>query len=167
MTRAGKSGAGMKALFVRLLLAFVLSTTTALAVGVDEKTLSDPVQEAAARDIMKDLRCLVCQNQSIEDSDADLARDLRALVRERIAAGDSPDQVKSYLVQRYGEWVLLRPPFSTRTAVLWLGPGLVLVVAILILWRTRRRIRRSGPQPLTPEEEARLRVLLDRRENRP
>lgn len=156
---------------MRLVLAFIacllLSAGAASAVGVDEKTLPDPAQEAEARAIMKDLRCLVCQNQSIEDSDADLARDLRAIVRERVAAGETPGQVKSYMVQRYGEWVLLRPPFSARTAVLWLAPAAVLITAVLLLWRSRRRMRPAGPAPLTAEEQARLRLLLEQREDQP
>ncbi len=148
------------------LFAILVIAPLALAVGVDEQTLPDPEKEAAAREIMKELRCLVCQNQSIEDSDADLARDLRQIVRERVAAGDDADAVKAYMVDRYGEWVLLRPPFSERTALLWLGPALVVGGgALFILVRLRRRAT-PRPAPLDPAEEARLRALLEEGEGK-
>ncbi|MDA5192715.1 cytochrome c-type biogenesis protein [Govanella unica] len=142
-----------------LMAGFALWATAALAVGVDEQVLPDPAQESAARDIMKDVRCLVCQNQSIEDSDADLARDLRAIVRERVAAGDDVAGVKSYLTARYGDWVLLRPPFNGRMLALWLAPFLIMVGGGIAIYR-RTRIRRAPPPPLSREEEARLRDLL-------
>src|SRR5690606_34587623 len=104
-----------------LILALLLFAAPALAIGVDEP-LPDPAQEQRAREISKSLRCLVCQNQSIEDSNATLAKDLRRIVRERVQAGDSDDQVREYLVARYGDWVLLKPPFNVRTAALWIGP---------------------------------------------
>lgn len=98
------------------------------AVGVDAEVLGDPEQERVAQTVMAQLRCLVCQNQSIVDSDAPLAADLRGLVRTRIAAGDTPAQVKDYLVARYGDWVLLNPPLKSTTVLLWLSP-----VAVLLL----------------------------------
>lgn len=144
-----------------LLLGAMMWPGATLAVGVDEAQLPDPAQEARARDLMKDLRCLVCQNQSIDESDADLAKDLRLIVRERIAAGDSDVQVRSFLVARYGDWVLLDPPFKGRTLVLWLGPfGLVMVAAGVIWRRTRRRLPAPPPELLSAEEQARLSALL-------
>src|SRR5438309_728002 len=115
--------------WLRLLaLALALAAPThALAVQPDE-VLTDSVLEARARALSKELRCMVCQNQSIDDSDAPLARDLRILVRERLKAGDSDAQVIDFLVARYGEFVLLRPRFSWHTAVLWLGPAAMLLV---------------------------------------
>src|SRR6516164_4208768 len=108
----------------RSLVAAVLSLailSSAVALGPDE-VLSDPALEARARSLSKELRCMVCQNQSIDDSDAPLARDLRILVRERLQAGESDQQVINFLVARYGEFVLLKPRFSWHTALLWLGP---------------------------------------------
>ncbi|MFV3075070.1 cytochrome c-type biogenesis protein [Niveispirillum fermenti] len=135
----------------------------ALAVRPDEK-LSDPALEARARDISRELRCLVCQNQSIDDSDADLARDLRVLVRERLVAGDSDRQVLDFVTARYGDFVLLRPPVTSYTAVLWGGPFVLLVLAglgtALYLRRRRQEVEQTPPPALTAEEEARLRALL-------
>jgi cytochrome c-type biogenesis protein CcmH len=111
-------------------LFLVLWSGTAHAVQPDEM-LKDPVLEARARVISKELRCLVCQNQSIDDSDADLAHDLRMLVRERLKAGDSNDAVIQYIVQRYGDYVLLKPPVNSETAALWLGPGFFLIIALI------------------------------------
>jgi cytochrome c-type biogenesis protein CcmH len=148
---------------LRVMVLAVLIPMQALAIGVDEKQLDDPAMEARAREIMKDLRCLVCQNQSIEDSNADLARDLRVIVRERVAAGDSREEVKTYMVARYGEWVLLKPPFSVRTWALWLGPLVLLLVGGLIAWRyVRRPMQTGGAAPLSPEEEARINEILAR-----
>jgi cytochrome c-type biogenesis protein CcmH len=142
----------------RLCLALILMLCTpgphAFAVQPDE-ILSDPALELRARALSKELRCMVCQNQAIDDSDAPLARDLRILLRERLRTGDTDQQVLDFLVARYGEFVLLRPPFSSHTAVLWLTPAGILVVgaiSLYLLWR-----RRAGPQEsLTPREEARL-----------
>ncbi len=142
----------------------VLWCSPVMAVGVDEQTLP-PTQEAVARSIMKELRCLVCQNQSIEDSDADLARDLRSIVRERVAAGDDEAGVKSYLTERYGDWILLQPPFNARMAVLWLAPFLIIGLAAFLLWR-RARFKTGmpdmAPAPLTADEQAALDRLLDK-----
>lgn len=147
----------------RFVIASVIAiwASAAVAVGVDELVLEDPAQEALARDIMKEVRCLVCQNQSIEDSDADLARDLRLIVRERIAAGDNEQGVKDYLLARYGDWILLRPPFNARMMLLWLAPAFILIAGGIIVYR-RGRKGVSGPlDPLSAEEEARLKAILD------
>jgi cytochrome c-type biogenesis protein CcmH len=137
--------------------------TPALAVQPDEK-LSNPQLESRAREISAELRCLVCQNQSIDDSDAPLARDLRLLVRERLQAGDSNDKVLQFLVDRYGEFILLRPPFSLRTYALWGAPLLILLMGIVLVRRTVMASRgRDIPSPpdLTAQEQQRLRELLD------
>jgi len=134
----------------------------ALAVGATE-TLSDPVLEARARAIGKQLRCLVCQNQSIDDSDADLAKDIRRLVREQLVAGKSDDEIIGYLVSRYGDFILLRPPFKAKTLALWIGPGAFLVLAgagALVYLRRRARAARDAVPPLTDDERRRLNDLL-------
>ena len=139
-------------------LCLVLAASTpALAVQPDE-VLSDPALEARARTLSQELRCLVCQNQSIDDSDALLARDLRLLLRERLKNGDSDKQVLDFLVARYGEFVLLRPPLGWHTALLWLAPALLLIAAAIGLFAVaRRRLARPAAEPgLTPEETARL-----------
>ena len=135
------------------------------AVQPDE-IMSDPAKEARARDLSRELRCMVCQNQSIDDSDAPLARDLRLLVRERIASGDSDRQVIDFLVARYGEFVLLKPRFTPHTLLLWLLPPLALAGGGLALWIYSRRRSKSGGandpslMQLTEEEEARLERLI-------
>ncbi|MCO5129826.1 MAG: cytochrome c-type biogenesis protein CcmH [Xanthobacteraceae bacterium] len=138
----------------------------ALAVQPDE-VMKNPAQEARARELSRELRCMVCQNQSIDDSEAPLARDLRLLVRERIAAGDSDAQVIDFLVARYGEYVLLKPRFEGQTLLLWLLTPLALGLgAFGLWWQHRRRARiaaRDAAAPeLTPEEEARLAALIAR-----
>jgi cytochrome c-type biogenesis protein CcmH len=144
-------------------LGWALLLTPALAVQPDE-IMKDPAQEARARALSTGLRCLVCQNESIDDSNAPLAKDLRLLVRERIAAGDSDEAVKAFLVQRYGEFVLLKPPFSARTAVLYGAPFAALALGGLIVWRlSRRREASPAPAALTDEEKRRLESLLDGR----
>jgi cytochrome c-type biogenesis protein CcmH len=138
-------------------------TTAAIAVGVDAP-LDDPALEARARVIHKQLRCLVCQNQSIEDSNADLARDLRVLVRERIALGESDKQVVAYIVARYGDWVLLKPPLNIGTLFLWFGPLLLLAgIAFFVLVRLKRDkdTMMESAQELSSEEEARIRKILE------
>lgn len=146
-------------------LAFVLMVAVpgaALAVLPDE-VLADAALEARAREISQGLRCLVCQNQSIDESDAPLARDLRLLVRERLTAGDTEAQAVDYIVARYGTFVLLRPPLRTDTVLLWVGPGLFVlsaVLALLVYYRRRRPV--SMPAPLSPEERARLGDLMER-----
>ena len=150
----------MKRLFALIALMLVLALP-ALAVDPAEM-LKDPRLEARAEKLGGTLRCLVCQSESIEESNADLARDLRIIVRERISAGDSDQAIVDYLVSRYGDYVLLRPPFKTKTLVLWLGPFLLLVVAVGTAFAFyRRRARMVAPPPaLSPEEQRRLDALL-------
>lgn len=133
------------------------------AVEPDER-LADPVLEQRARELSKGLRCLVCQNQSIDDSNADLARDLRVLVRQRLVAGDSDAEVLAFVTDRYGDYVLLRPPLRPYTYALWFAPGLLLVaVAVALLLAMRRRAgNATEPDPLTPEERRRVDALLNR-----
>ena len=145
-------------------IALVLALTPAHAVQPDE-VLKDPALEARARSISQELRCLVCQNQSIDDSNAELARDLRVIVRERIAAGDSDGQVLAFVEKRYGEFVLLRPRLAPHTLVLWLAPLLLLLGAAAVLFRRARWRPASGgdarePAALTPAEQKRLDELL-------
>jgi cytochrome c-type biogenesis protein CcmH len=149
-----------------LAVALVLSTLgfpAAHAVLPDE-VMSDPAKELRARDLSRELRCMVCQNQSIDDSEAPLARDIRLLVRERIAAGDSDTQVIDFLVARYGEFVLLKPRFERQTLLLWLVTPLLLIGGGLALWlHVRRRVRGESVDaiaPLTADEEARLSALM-------
>ncbi len=132
----------------------------ALAAQPDE-ILADPALEARARAISRELRCVVCQSESIDDSNAPLARDLRLLVRERISAGDSDAAVRAYVVERYGDYVLLKPPVQANTLALWLTPVLLFLIAGIV---AAIQLRRSAaapapPQPLTPEEQTRLREL--------
>ncbi len=136
----------------------------AFAVQPDE-IMSDPGQESRARDLSRELRCMVCQNQSIDDSEAPLARDLRLLVRERIAAGDSDAQVMDFLVARYGEFVLLKPRLNSNTLLLWLLPPLALAGGGLALWmHGRRRTKAAAAEDslfrLSADEEARLERLI-------
>ena len=156
----------LTALGVGLLFVF---TVAAHAVQPDE-ILDDPVLEERARALSAELRCLVCQNQSIDDANAPLARDLRLLVRERLVAGDTDEDVMSFVVARYGEYVLLRPPFHWHTMLLCLGPPLLLLLGGGLLWREQQRQRLAsaaasassvGTGSLTPDEEARLAELLD------
>ena len=144
-------------------LLFVMTLAVpAFAVQPDE-VLPDPALESRARALSRELRCMVCQNQSIDDSDAPLARDLRILVRDRLKAGDSDRQVIDYLVDRYGEFVLLKPRFAWHTVALWSAPVLVLVIGILALVMARRRTASAAPAGLTPDEQRRIDTLLDRR----
>ncbi|MCW5731121.1 MAG: cytochrome c-type biogenesis protein CcmH [Alphaproteobacteria bacterium] len=148
-------------------LFLALFASLALAIGVDEP-LADPAAEQRAREISRSLRCLVCQNQSIEDSNAALARDLRRIVRERIEAGDSDGQVRAYLVARYGDWVLLNPPFKATTYLLWFAPILLLMFAIggvMLYYRHLRARARSEVEPaaLSAEERGRIKELLSER----
>jgi cytochrome c-type biogenesis protein CcmH len=143
---------------VVLMLALV---TPALAVEPSEM-LKDPALEARAREIGRALRCVVCQNQDVDDSNAEVAHDMRRAVRERLVAGDSDRQVMDFMVARYGDYVLLKPPFKADTWLLWLGGPLVLLLgggAILLAARKRRPV--EAPPPLTDEERARLEALLD------
>ena len=157
----------MRKLIARLIVMAVLAPALSPAHAVQpDEVMADPAKEARARNLSQELRCMVCQNQSIDDSEAPLARDLRLLVRERIASGDSDAQVIDFLVARYGEFVLLRPRFERQTLVLWLVPPLVLLGGGLVLWiQARRRPKPgSGEVPLdgalTLEEQARLKLLM-------
>jgi len=139
----------------------LLATLPAHAVEPDE-VLQDPALEARAREISEGLRCLVCQNQSIDDSGAPLAKDLRLLVRERLKAGDSNQQIVDFIVARYGEFVLLKPRFETHTLVLWLATPAVFLAAILIIALAfrRRRAEAQNPAPLNIAEKRQLKRLL-------
>ena len=143
----------------------MLGCSAAHAVQPDE-IMSDPAKELRARDLSRELRCMVCQNQSIDDSEAPLARDLRLLVRERIAAGDSDAQVLDFLVARYGEFVLLKPRLEPHTLLLWLLPPLALAGGGLALWINGRRRSKSAAAgdgstvKLTADEESRLQRLI-------
>ncbi|GEO99390.1 cytochrome c-type biogenesis protein [Methylobacterium haplocladii] len=132
------------------------------AVQPDE-VLKDPVLESRARHISEGLRCLVCQNQSIDDSDAPLAKDLRVIVRERLTAGDSNNQVVDYLVARYGEFVLLRPVFGWHTLLLWLTPLLAVLLGGFGIWRLSRRRAPTKAAGLSQAEQAEVEALLERR----
>lgn len=148
-------------------LLVAIHTIPAGAVTPDEM-LSDPVLEARARALSAELRCVVCQNQSIDDSDAPLAHDLRLLVRERLLAGDSDAEVKAYLVERYGTFVLLSPPLARNTVLLWLLPLTVLLLGLWLGWRAVRSARKSVNEAqqddaaLSNEEQKRLAEMLDR-----
>jgi len=145
---------------VTMLLLSLLATFPAAAVQPDEM-LRDPVLEARARALSQGLRCLVCQNQSIDDSDASLAHDLRVLLRERLTAGDSDRQAVDFIVARYGNFVLLKPPLEWNTALLWLSPLLLLLIAGAGFWRYLARHKAEpAPVPLSAEDEARLAPLL-------
>ena len=150
--------------FLLVFLGIMMLIMPAAAVDPREM-LSDPLMETRAREISKGLRCVVCQNQSIDDSDASLARDLRVLVRERLVAGDSDSEVVEYVVSRYGDFVLLKPPFKMATAVLWAGPVLFVALALLALFGFYRRQGQVAPKarrpaPLSDAERARLNDLL-------
>ena len=155
----------MKRILSWLFAIVVMAGSAAYAVQPDE-IMSDIAKEARARDLSRELRCMVCQNQSIDDSEAPLARDLRLLVRERIAAGDSDAQVIDFLVARYGEFVLLKPRLNPHTWLLWLLPPLVLAGGGFVLWTHSRRRAKSGTRDdaslfkLTADEEARLERLI-------
>ena len=152
----------MKRLALAGLAALMLLPGPAAAVEPDEM-LADPTRESRAREISKEVRCLVCRNESIDDSNAPLARDLRLLVRERIQAGDSNEEVKSYLVARYGEFVLLRPRFSLQNAFLWLaGPILFVLglIAAIVFIRRRRPGAEQPAQALSDAERAELDRIL-------
>ncbi len=137
----------------------VLLAGAAQAVEPSEM-LKDPALEARARAISQEVRCLVCQNQTIDDSNADLAHDLRVILRERLLAGDTDQQVKDYLTARYGDFILLKPPFQARTMILWFGPALVFLAgAALIATTALRRRRAPGPVPLSEEEGRRVAQL--------
>ena len=156
----------MRALALAGMLMLMLAMAPAWAVFIDTP-LEDPAEEARAQRLMEELRCLVCQNQSIRDSAAGLARDLRLVVRERIGAGDSDAEAMAYIVERYGDWVLLNPPFKLSTLGLWAGPFVLLALAglgVLLLVRRRRRQPAPAAAPLDEREIAELADILDETE---
>jgi len=151
----------MRRLALLAVLMTLLAPGAALAVRPDEM-LKDPTLEARARHLSEELRCMVCQNQSIDDSEAPLAHDLRVLVRQRLEAGDSDRQVLDFLVSRYGDFVLLKPPFKLDTLLLWGLPPLVLVIGLagIIVMARRRTALAERPEPLTSEEQAKIATLV-------
>lgn len=159
MPGIAQSPARIRAALAAALL--VLVPLHALAVSNPADMLPDVAQEARARELGRDIRCMVCQNQSIEDSEVSLARDLRLVVRERITAGDSDEQVKSFLRARYGDFVLMKPPFAWSTAALWATPVVAVLAGLgLILAMRRRTAAVAGvPTPLTEDERKRLAAL--------
>lgn len=147
-------------ILLALFLVLVAPIPSAPAIGPGE-ALEDAKLEDRARDIGRQLRCLVCQNQSIDDSDAPLARDLRRLVRKRLTAGDNDREVIAYIHARYGDFVLLRPPVDGRTWLLWFGPALALLAALaFLLWRLRRSRPAAPAEALSPDDAARADALL-------
>ena len=146
---------------IRAALIWLVLATPALSVEPGEM-LADPGLEARARDLSKELRCLICRNESIDDSHATIARDLRLLLRERLSAGDSDTEAVSFIVDRFGEYVLLNPTTGGANLILWLaGPGLLIAGAGLAIAYTRRRAQGGSAEALTPEEQARLRELTE------
>ena len=148
-----------------LALAACLTLTRPALAVLPGEMLSDPALEARARAISAELRCLVCQNQSIDDSDADLAHDLRVLVRERLEAGDSDQQAIDFIVARYGEFVLLKPRFSLRNSLLWATPVVLIAAGALFIFAASRRRRSLVGTALTAEEKAALEAVLSREES--
>jgi cytochrome c-type biogenesis protein CcmH len=156
----------MRRIALALVLLLAALATPVLAVNPDE-VLADPALEARARAISAELRCMVCQNQSIDDSNAELAKDLRLLVRDRISAGDSDRQVLDYIVSRYGEFVLLKPPVGMNTVLLWGMPVLLLLVGgIVIVRQVSRRRQVESAAPLSAEEERQLGEILGQGDDR-
>jgi cytochrome c-type biogenesis protein CcmH len=149
--------------FLMILCSTLLCANAAIAVNPEE-VLKDPALEARARTLSVDIRCLVCQNQSIDDSDAGLAKDLRKLLRERLTAGDSDEDIKKFLVARYGKFVLLRPPVQGETYLLWFGPLLILLLGgigvIVFVRRQRAKPSPASEAGLTADEEKRILALL-------
>jgi len=148
---------------------FVLGLFCALLIAgpaaavLPEEQLTDPVLEARAREISRELRCVVCQNQSIDDSDAPLAADLRTIVRERLSAGDTNEEVMAYIVARYGSFVLLKPPLDMQTILLWCAPLLVLIpggLVVALYLRRRGQVAAAESIPLTDEERRTLAAIL-------
>ena len=152
----------MRRMMSAVVALMLLAVPAVHAVQPDE-IMSDPVKEARARDLSRELRCMVCQNQSIDDSNAELARDLRLVVRERLVNGDSDEQVLDYVVSRYGEFVLLKPRLSAKTLILWGAPAALALVALIVaVFYARRRANDRDPaEKLSAEEEARLGRLMD------
>ena len=147
---------------MRLLLILVLSVFLGFPAGAvqPDEMLDDPALENRAREISKELRCLVCRNESIDDSNAGLARDLRLLVRERLVAGDSDAEVRNYLVDRYGEFVLLKPVFSMANAALWIAGPLLFVLGLIVSIFYVRSRKPAQPEALSAEEQAEMDRIL-------
>jgi cytochrome c-type biogenesis protein CcmH len=145
---------------IRFLLLFFLVAGPAFAVSDPAELLADPRQEERAEDIGQQLRCLVCQNNSVEESESDYARDIRRVIRERVVAGDSDAQVIAWVTARYGDFVRLRPPFNALTIVLWGSPVLALLVGAAVVLLARRR-HSVAPAPLSDAERRELKKLLD------
>ena len=157
----------MKRILAALFAIMLTVMPSALYAVQPDEIMADPAQEARARNLSRELRCMVCQNQSIDDSDAALARDLRVLVRERLVAGDSDNEVIEYVVSRYGDFVLLKPPFKGATLILWGGPVLFVLIAFFAGLGFYRRQHRGVPSKpgavaLSNTERARLNDLLDK-----
>ena len=146
-----------------LILRLCLAAGSVVMAVEPGEILADAKLEARARAISADLRCLVCQNQSIDDSDADLARDLRLVVRERLTKGDTDAQIFEFVAARYGDFVLLNPPFNARTLLLWGGPAGVFIIGLIsvIIYFRRRGTNPDQAVPLTADEEHRLNALLN------
>ena len=144
---------------IRLLVLLLLIATPAFAVSNPAEMMPNPAQEERAEAIGHQLRCMVCQNESVEESEADLARDLRRIIRTRVAAGDSDQQVMDWMVQRYGDFIRLRPPFNPLTIVLWLSPVIAVAHGAGAVLLSRRR-RAEPPPPLSDAERRRLADLL-------
>ncbi len=150
----------MRLAFAAIATALALIAQPARAVQPDEM-LANPALEARAEAVGRELRCLVCRNQSVEDSDAGLAHDLRVLIRQRIARGETNTQVVAYIRSRYGDFVLLKPPFKLDTALLWGGPFLLVLLGAGLAWRFYRRQPPVATPPLSEDEQRRLSALLD------
>jgi cytochrome c-type biogenesis protein CcmH len=152
----------------RLIRVLVVALMAGAACGAwavqPDEMLKDPQLESRARTISAELRCLVCQNQSIDDSDAPLARDLRVLVRERLTSGDSNEQVLQFLVDRYGDFILLKPRLSAKTYILWIAPLLIFLAGVVLARRQLRSAQvdgQPGPTALSESEQRRLREIVD------
>ncbi len=145
---------------LRLIICVFMLGTAAWAVEPDE-VLTDPVQEARAREVSTELRCLVCRNENIDSSNAGIAKDLRILVRERITAGDTNEQVIDFVVDRYGEYVLLKPKMSFQNIILWASGPFMLLIGGLIGWRFSRNTKQAEPIALNAKEAKRLKDILD------
>jgi cytochrome c-type biogenesis protein CcmH len=144
----------------------IVSISPSFATRPDEM-LSDPALEARAEAISRDIRCVVCQSQSIEESDADVAHDLRVLIREQLKAGASDTEVKAFLVARYGDFILLQPPFKLKTALIWIGPFALLLGAAAAVFLFYRRAVRPAANPLDATEQARLDAFLKSHDDTP
>jgi len=144
---------------LRALVIALMGAACLAAASDPAERLPDPRQEAVAREIFRDVRCLVCQNESIDDSEAELAQDLRRIVREQVKAGKTEPQIKAFLTDRYGEFVLLRPAFSPGNMALWIGPFLIVAAGVALLFSRLRN--RTPDTELDPEEEKRIAAMLD------